>query len=239
MTHWHTPHSFPVLTVGTLDIWRVQISVNAAIDYVQHLPASEIQEGLRFKFPELQQRFFNTRYVLRFLLGRYLAIADINKIQWERQPQGKPYLADDALQFNVSHSGHYALLAFTRMPGMQLGIDIEKIAERDNLALAKRFFMGSEYQQLCALPVTQQTQAFYHIWVQKEAFIKATGTGLSHALDQFEVAVTGMPRVFNIANPLYSDVPWHSYEIAVASDYAACCTTSTPMTEVRYFDFFR
>src|SRR5215472_2261792 len=47
--------------------------------------------------------------------------------------------ASDPIEFNLSHSGSRALLAFTR--GREVGVDIEQI--RNNLdfeALARRFF---------------------------------------------------------------------------------------------------
>ena len=42
---------------------------------------------------------------------------------------------------------------------------------------------------LNALPPEQSERAFFHVWTRKEAFLKATGLGLSHGLERFEVSV--------------------------------------------------
>jgi 4'-phosphopantetheinyl transferase len=91
-----------------------------------------------------------------------------------------------ALQFNVSHSGNIALIAVgSEHP---LGVDIEKIrGDVDTAALAERFFSPRERCELRALPDHFRLPAFYACWTRKEAFLKATGDGLSFPLADFSV----------------------------------------------------
>jgi len=92
------------------------------------------------------------------------------------------------LEFNVSHSGATAMLAFAR--GRALGVDVEQIREDfDTDAIARRFFSAHEVQQLFALDAAERHQAFFRCWTRKEAFIKAVGTGLSLPLGQFDVSL--------------------------------------------------
>ena len=83
---------------------------------------------------------------------------------------GKPYAVDGALQFNVSHSGDYALIATT--PRAPIGVDIERHRDRDWRRLAARFFAPDEASLL------QSADDFYRLWVIKEAVLKAIGTGI-------------------------------------------------------------
>ena len=97
-------------------------------------------------------------------------------------------LAGNRVEFNVSHSGTRALLAFAR--GRALGVDVEKIREDlDPDALAHRFFSSEEQSQLAALPTSEKFHGFFRCWTRKEAFIKAKGAGLSLPLDQFDVSL--------------------------------------------------
>ena len=54
-------------------------------------------------------------------------------------------------------------------------------------SIAQRYFTAAEALELRSLPPEHQPAAFYHLWVRKEAYLKATGRGLSARLDRFEV----------------------------------------------------
>lgn len=115
------------------------------------------------------------------------------------RPLWKPALAEDsdesAIRFNMSHSHDLALYAVTR--NRELGIDLEHI--RKDFAsheIAQQFFSPREVARLRALPLSMQTKAFFNCWTRKEAYIKATGKGLSLPLHQFDVSlVPGEPTL--------------------------------------------
>jgi 4'-phosphopantetheinyl transferase len=103
---------------------------------------------------------------------------------------GKPALTNDsgadALRFNLSHSHQLMICAVTC--GRDIGIDLEHLrSDLAQLQIAEQFFSSQEVAVLSALPVEQQTKAFFNCWTRKEAYIKARGEGLSFALDQFDV----------------------------------------------------
>ncbi len=123
------------------------------------------------------------RAVLRQLLAQELAI-DACKVDIVYGPYGKPLLpplAGRRVSFNVSHSDGQALVA---LASHEVGVDIERIRPVDDLVrLAKTAFSLTEQAALFALPGLQRLKGFFNCWTRKEAYIKATGHGLSHPLD--------------------------------------------------------
>jgi len=86
--------------------------------------------------------------------------------------------AGSDVTFNLSHSGGIAMLAFTRR--REIGIDVEQVRrDFDVEAIANRFFSAAEHAQLAELPAANRFEAFFRCWTRKEAYIKATGEGLS------------------------------------------------------------
>jgi 4'-phosphopantetheinyl transferase len=80
-------------------------------------------------------------------------------------------------QFSVSHSEDIAVVALSHSP---LGIDIEHVHEiPELLAIAKRYFLDSECDQLVRLPQARRVRAFFEIWTAREECLKATGEGLA------------------------------------------------------------
>src|SRR5262249_38196538 len=104
---------------------------------------------------------------------------------------GKPALAGQGragLRFNVAHSEGWALIAVTR--GREVGVDLERLrAEVATPEIAARFFSPRECEALQALPGPLRAEAFFRCWTRKEAYLKATGAGLSVALDRFAVTL--------------------------------------------------
>ena len=139
--------------------------------------------------------------------------------------RGKPVL-DPSLgsdvTFNVSHSHGVALFAVGR--GRRLGIDVEHIrANRDLAKIAQRFFSPNEAAGLDALPAALQRRAFYACWTRKEAFLKATGTGISHPLDSFEVSVDPdePATLVHIDGDRQRALEWRLHDLHFDRDYAA------------------
>ena len=61
---------------------------------------------------------------------------------------------------------------------------------RQQLAgIAKRFFAPGEVAVFCELEAHEKQEAFFNCWTRKEAFIKATGQGVSFGLDNFAVSL--------------------------------------------------
>ncbi len=106
----------------------------------------------------------------------------------------------------------------------EIGADIEKMREDMNLAdISKRFFSSREYQELIALPVEQQKRGFFNCWTRKEAYLKATGQGLTFPLSQFDMSLSpGEPAamIAHHSDPGQVSI-WSIVDLDVGPDYAA------------------
>ncbi len=99
-------------------------------------------------------------------------------LEFSKNKNGKPFLKESALEFNLSHSHDMALVAVSKK--IPVGIDIEKIKPNKNIQnIATRFFSAREADQIGALSSSEQLTAFYTCWTRKEALIKAKGTRFS------------------------------------------------------------
>lgn len=183
---WPAGPARPTLGQGQVHVWCARLA-QPAFHFESLLTPDEIERANRFKFPELRQHFIVGRGLLRQLLGRYLA-GDPAALRFEYGPYGKPALAGaPALHFNLAHSGGLALLAIARQ---ELGVDVEAIRPLpDWEAIARHYFSAAEIEQLAAVPGPQRDRAFFTCWTRKEAFLKATGDGLSRPLDSFSVTL--------------------------------------------------
>lgn len=134
------------------------------------------QQALQDKAPSLQKRSLCAKVFVKSLLGQYLKRAP-RELCFTYNAFGKPSLVDAALAFNVSHSGHYLVLALT-LTGT-VGVDLQTFGSaRQPLAVAARFFHPTEHRWLQALPQAWQPTYFYRLWAAKEAVLKAAGIGI-------------------------------------------------------------
>jgi 4'-phosphopantetheinyl transferase len=117
---------------------------------------------------------------MRQILARYLELKPEN-INFAYGEHGKPYLADGRdknLAFNLSHTGHWGLLAVSS--GAEIGVDIEQIdLQIEYKKIISRFFSTSEIETLERYPFARRRRAFYRIWTRKEACLKLQGSGFS------------------------------------------------------------
>lgn len=118
------------------------------------------------------------------------------------EKNGKPYFTDRPdLHFNLSHSGKWAVCAFSDAP---VGVDVEVRRDTTNLKVAERFFSKKENEYINSFDTKEQREdAFYKIWTLKEAFIKATGEGLSRPLNEFSFTFTPSGITIDIDTEYY------------------------------------
>jgi 4'-phosphopantetheinyl transferase len=202
------------------------VSIQAPVAVVDQfrslLSADETARAARFRFEHLQHSFILARGALRILLGRYLNTAPAD-LAFTYGAKGKPALAGPArLQFNASHSADLALFAFTM--DCELGVDIEAVRPMPDLEdIARRFFSADETAELMALSPGQRDQAFFLCWTRKEAYIKATGEGLSAPLDAFCVTLRpGDPaRMVHLECDPIAAQAWTLHDLALDPRFAA------------------
>lgn len=183
------------------------------------LSSDEKERANRFRFDHLQKSFVVARGALRVLLGRYLGVSPAS-VQFIYGAAGKPGLTEPvSLQFNASHSGGLAVFAFTA--GCEIGVDVEQIRPMPDMQnIADRFFCAEEAAELMTLSGNQRTHAFFLCWTRKEAYIKATGEGLSAPLDEFRVTLQPGHSARFIHLP-QGETGWKLHDLQLASNYTA------------------
>jgi 4'-phosphopantetheinyl transferase len=224
---WRLPPSRLVLSSSDVHVWCAfidQVAPNLS-RLGQTLSADERARAERFHFERDRNRFIASQGILRLILGRY-ANVEPARIRFSHGLHGKPTLAascgEGGLGFNSSHSRGLLLYAVTR--DREIGVDVEYIRPLPDLQqIAAQFFSAGENAALRMLPADQRLKAFFDCWTRKEAYLKATGEGLSQPLDQFEVSLSPEEpaRLIRVERDPQEAARWSLQALAPAPGYAA------------------
>jgi 4'-phosphopantetheinyl transferase len=203
--------------LATLD----SISPNELDELANALDSSEHARARQFRFAQDRHRFVATRGFLRRLLGEKVNLP-ASGIEFAHGEHGKPEISitthEDKLRFNVSHAAGFALFALAW--NRNVGVDLESAARLTNPSgqLAKHVLSPHEFAIWSALPDDEsRRRALLRAWTRKEAYVKATGKGLSQRLHEIEVAL-------DAARPdpsIKIDRNWTLYDVDVPKDLCA------------------
>jgi 4'-phosphopantetheinyl transferase len=237
---WRTASSPPSLGGAGVHVWRIHLAdARDAAALRPILSAEERARADRFYREEHRVRFAVAHGWLRLLLARYLALAP-DAVRIGAREHGKPYLVDEdehGLRFNLSHSGDLALVAVART--RDVGVDLEQWdAEVEHLELAERFFSPIERDALRALPEEWVTHGFFNAWSRKEAYLKATGHGITRGLHHFDVSLAPEEEARLLHDRLDGEATsrWTMRELAVAPEYSAALVTAAPLESVELLE---
>lgn len=159
--------------------------------YLNWLNPEERQRYERMAHADQRRRYLLARALLRQQVGLCLAVEPA-RVELRQTPEGKPMLADRSanLQFNLSHSGHWAALALSQAG--PVGVDLEQPRRaRPWRAIADQYFHAEEARALAALDEAAGEAAFYRLWTLKEAYLKALGRGLAGGLARLYFPAAG------------------------------------------------
>ena len=178
----------------------------------------------------------DTQQRLRELLAAYLA-ADPDTLRIERGAQGKPYLADHPLHFNLSHSGRMLLIGVSR--AQPLGVDVESSERaRPYGDIARRYFTADEAAALSRLSDDQLRRSFLDLWSAKEAVLKAIGRGIAFGLDRVGFALDADGAVAELTDVAVEAGPlaqWHIVRLAPDSGVTGALAWHGPARQIRAF----
>lgn len=107
--------------------------------------------------------------------------------------------------------------------GPAIGVDAERTTRPvEAEAIARRFFTPAEAQAIAALPEGRRQEAFYRIWTQREARLKAQGIGLAglEAMAHRDSGATDVPTRFPAKGPA-GGLSWLRHFSAAPSVLAA------------------
>lgn len=218
-----------ILNESRIDLWQFSLE-NESNGNEYLLNADERARAHRFYFSRHKRRFTNARATMRIILARYLNIPP-ERLEFTYNAHGKPEVINSLkLQFNISHSGDLALLAIgKRFP---MGVDIEHYSARPYEGIAKSLFSEQEFNEFKKVPPALKATVFFHVWAQKEAFIKACGLGLSYPTKEFNVPTTIPTK--QLVDDLLNNTTWQlrSFMPQIACSGALCCHPT--IREIRY-----
>lgn len=203
------------------------------------LDAAEIARADRFVFPHSRIEFTAAHALTRWLLGAELG-CDGGALRFTAGEHGKPEVmlggglgarlggGPDPLAFNLSHTLGMVALAIGGNAGTPLGVDVENLTRTVDLKVADSYFVPHEVAWLTALPKARQAEGFLRLWTLKEAFIKATGKGLTQSLSSFGFEVDldiGGQRIYftDAGDETVADDPsaWHFRQRVIEDDFMA------------------
>ena len=154
---------------------------NLMRNHISEFPIHFQNKLLKFKRWQDAQSSLLGRLLLRYVLLN--EGVDLHNEILHYSSNGKPYLINQDLKFNISHSGDLVVCAVGE--NLKIGIDIEIIKDL-NIEDFKDQMLESEWGRVSSSnnPLVE----FYTYWTQKEAVLKACGEGLSIPLKSFEVS---------------------------------------------------
>lgn len=153
--------------------------------YESLLSVDELARMRRFVDSRDRQTFLVSHALLRATLSRYLPVR-AHHWRFVTGEKGKPRIAADqgcatGVEFSLSHTRGFAVLGVAR--GREIGVDVECLRRQFDLSVAEDFFAADEVAALRAADAAAQQELFVGLWTLKESYLKATGAGLSTALD--------------------------------------------------------
>lgn len=231
-----------MLLTNDIHVWEVDLHRTRAQieDLSQCLNEQERLRAAKFVNPTHADRWTVARSYLRQILSQYLDLSP-SQLVFTYGAQGKPTILDPSdcanagspIQFNLSHSHDRAVYAISAK--YPVGIDIEYIHPLPAADLVDRFFSLAEREIFHSLPESIQQAAFFHAWTQKEAFLKACGTGLTTPLNQIEVSIDPRTPAQIIATPTTA-LDWQIEKLAVAAEYAGAIAIGAKSAAIVYID---
>ncbi len=238
---WEFPSDALNLSDEDVHVWRARLDPpGERVETMRGLLCDEERaRAERFHFERHQRRFVVARGSLRVILGGYLDI-EPERVVFSYSEKGKPSLdeewGDTNIHFNVSHSSELALYAVGRR--RRVGIDVERIRSKPVAEeLADRFFSPRECGVIFSAPQDMKQEVFFNFWTQKEAYLKATGEGVS-GLESIEIdfPATGDPILRNPMN--MNIIPgWHARRLEPWDGYAgAVVIQGSEWRLSRFFD---
>lgn len=153
------------------------------------------------------------------LLSHALRLNDyeIGEYQFAEDENGKPYLKNLPLKFNLSHTSDAVACAVS---SGEIGVDIQKKVDRYEAVMQR---VCCENERNLIMLSQNPVDVFADIWTLKESYAKCVGTGLSKVSGEYDfssVAAKG-------AGELYG----HHFLTVEEADYTLSVCSAQPIKE--------
>jgi 4'-phosphopantetheinyl transferase len=198
------------------------------------LDADEQAQAARFVFSRDRVTFIAAHVLVRVVLSRMMDTTSPRAWRFVADTHGKPvaWLGDQPapISFNLSHTAGMVGVAAVGSAGCALGFDLETLDRMVPLEIAAHYFCPQELIWLESLPDPARREGFLRLWTLKEAFIKATGKGLSQDLTTFWFAPTP-PRIHFTAALAERTKNWHFEQRVIRERFIAALGFRQPIDE--------
>jgi len=174
------------------------------------LDPAERERSQRFVFERHRRQYMAahalTRVVLTATADGAMAPADW---RFETGIHGKPRIAGaKGPYFNLSHCEGAVACAVSHET--EVGVDVEFLDSQAPIKIAETHFANGERVWLWQQAEERRSIGFFRPWTLKEAFIKATGQGLSQRPEDFAFAFE--PLQVKFADPALGDAATWRFE---------------------------
>lgn len=238
---WSQTPDILSLDCSTVHLWyaRLDLADKEVAAYREILSADERMVSDRFAFDLDRKSYTLAHGALRSILALYLDI-DARQITFSHSQYGKPALTknlkDYKILFNLSHSRDFALigLAYKR----EIGVDIEFMCnDFDFMKIAETYFTPREYSCLLKSPDYMKKETFFRYWTYKEAFMKATGIGLSLPMNKVEVSTFPDQPITLLESDQRNGYSrkWNLMHIGCDPEYTAAVAVEGGDWDLKYF----
>ncbi len=142
---------------------------------------NEIPKLKKNKIDKLKKYENKKRSIIGELLLSKLLIKEnipYKYIEYYLNDDGKPYLNNNSLFFNISHSFDYVIAVISKN---EIGVDIEKI-RKTPLNTINQFATQKEKEYILSSDNDTEERIF-KIYSLKESYFKMLGTNLNHVFD--------------------------------------------------------
>ncbi len=138
--------------------------------FLAQLPKKLQQEIKAYKHRKAAEQTLLGKILLKYAFHHLGFSFQLDDIQLEKKD--RPFIHHN-IDFNLSHSGDYVLLAITA--NQKIGIDVEK-HRTVSKELFQRYFSEQEWHTI--QNAAHPNIAFFDFWVMKESAIKCDGRGV-------------------------------------------------------------
>ena len=198
---------------------KAQLQENFFKKYLAQISLREQDRNNRFlKWQDKHLHLFGKLLLKDSLIQLGYQPKDIHFLTYSKNE--KPEFSNIEFEFNISHSGNYAVCAVSEK--IKLGVDIEEIREI-HLSDFKNVFTPNELKLIHTAP--KPINKFFEFWTRKESIIKADGRGLSIPLNEFEV-------IDNLIE--YDNNRWFIKNLGISNFYASNIAVSKNDVQICY-----
>lgn len=219
----------------TCDVWLVPVRRRPAWTRLLTVPDREHLVGLDEQAVDVH---LTSRAAQRLILARYLGVPP-DEIVVDRvcgrcgDPQhGRPYVPGAALDYSVSHTRAWVLVAVVGDGRVGANLDARP-ADHDLEDLAAAALTPAERRAWRRLPARERSDALLASWTRKEATAKLTGHGLAIPLRDLDVSG---PRPRLLTSDPSARLPYprpYLTHVPAPADHSAALATTTHVDQVR------